>query len=159
MGLVIRTIGLAPPPPTVTIANMAYNMRRWCWLDGAGDGKGEPGDRNARGFIWCLLQRLIRGRQRRRGVPVRPPKLRRRPPAGGAPRRSSNGSANVARRHHRTTSGRVAPSRHRIAEGHPRAVSKVSRRGPILLEDRTRYSESVANFAIRHQCTPVRRRR
>jgi IS5 family transposase len=33
MGLVIRTIGLARATATVTLANMAYNMRRWCWLD------------------------------------------------------------------------------------------------------------------------------
>jgi IS5 family transposase len=34
MGLVIRTIGIARATATVTLANMAYNMRRWCWLDG-----------------------------------------------------------------------------------------------------------------------------
>jgi hypothetical protein len=33
VGLVIRTIGLARASATVTLANMAYNMRRWCWLD------------------------------------------------------------------------------------------------------------------------------
>ena len=33
MGLVIRTIGLARAEAAVTMANMAYNMRRWCWLD------------------------------------------------------------------------------------------------------------------------------
>ncbi len=33
MGLVIRTIGLARATATVTLANMAYNMKRWCWLD------------------------------------------------------------------------------------------------------------------------------
>ena len=33
MGLVIRTIGLARATATVTLANMAYIMRRWCWLD------------------------------------------------------------------------------------------------------------------------------
>lgn len=33
MGLVIRTIGLARAEATVTLANMAYNMKRWCWLD------------------------------------------------------------------------------------------------------------------------------
>jgi IS5 family transposase len=27
----IRTIGLARA--TATLANMAYNMKRWCWLD------------------------------------------------------------------------------------------------------------------------------
>jgi IS5 family transposase len=33
MGLVIRTIGLARASATVTLANMAYNMKRWCWLE------------------------------------------------------------------------------------------------------------------------------
>jgi len=33
MGLVIRTIGLARARAAVTLANMAYNMKRWCWLD------------------------------------------------------------------------------------------------------------------------------
>lgn len=33
MGLVIRTIGLARAQATITLANMAYNMKRWCWLD------------------------------------------------------------------------------------------------------------------------------
>ena len=33
MGLVIRTIGLARAEATVTLATMAYNMKRWCWLD------------------------------------------------------------------------------------------------------------------------------
>lgn len=33
MGLVIRTIGMARATATVMLANMAYNMRRWCWLD------------------------------------------------------------------------------------------------------------------------------
>jgi hypothetical protein len=33
MGLVIRTIGLARAHATITLANMAYNMKRWCWLD------------------------------------------------------------------------------------------------------------------------------
>ena len=33
MGLVIRTIGLARAEATVTLTNMAYNMKRWCWLD------------------------------------------------------------------------------------------------------------------------------
>ena len=32
-GLVIRTIGIARATATVTLANMAYNMKRWCWLD------------------------------------------------------------------------------------------------------------------------------
>jgi IS5 family transposase len=36
MGLVIRTIGIARATATVTLANMAYNMRRWCWLDRRG---------------------------------------------------------------------------------------------------------------------------
>jgi IS5 family transposase len=34
MGLVIRTIGLARAEAAITLANMAYNMKRWCWLDG-----------------------------------------------------------------------------------------------------------------------------
>lgn len=33
MGLVIRTIGIARATATVTLANMACNMKRWCWLD------------------------------------------------------------------------------------------------------------------------------
>ena len=33
MGLVIRTIGLARAEATINLANMAYNMKRWCWLD------------------------------------------------------------------------------------------------------------------------------
>lgn len=33
MGLVVRTIGLARAEATITLANMAYNMKRWCWLD------------------------------------------------------------------------------------------------------------------------------
>jgi transposase, IS5 family len=32
MGQVIRTIGLARATATVMLANMAYNMKRWCWL-------------------------------------------------------------------------------------------------------------------------------
>jgi IS5 family transposase len=36
MGLVIRTIGLARASAAVTLANMAYNMKRWCWLDRRG---------------------------------------------------------------------------------------------------------------------------
>jgi IS5 family transposase len=32
MGLVIRAIGLARASAAVTLANMAYNMQRWCWL-------------------------------------------------------------------------------------------------------------------------------
>jgi IS5 family transposase len=33
MGLVIRTIGLARASAAVTLANMAYNMKRWYWPD------------------------------------------------------------------------------------------------------------------------------
>ncbi|HSM19945.1 MAG TPA: IS5 family transposase [Hyphomicrobiales bacterium] len=33
MGLVVRTVGLARATATVTLANMAYNMKRWCWLE------------------------------------------------------------------------------------------------------------------------------
>ena len=33
MGLVIRTVGIARATAAVTFANMAYNMKRWCWLD------------------------------------------------------------------------------------------------------------------------------
>ena len=33
MGLVIRTIGRARAEAAITLANMAYNMKRWCWLD------------------------------------------------------------------------------------------------------------------------------
>lgn len=33
MGLFIRTIGLARAEAAITLANMAYNMKRWCWLD------------------------------------------------------------------------------------------------------------------------------
>ena len=33
MGLVIRTIGLARAKATATLTNIAYNMKRWCWLD------------------------------------------------------------------------------------------------------------------------------
>jgi len=36
MGLVIRTIGLARASAAVTLANMAYDMKRWCWLDRRG---------------------------------------------------------------------------------------------------------------------------
>jgi len=36
MGLVIRTIGLARAHAKITLANMAYNMKRWCWLDRRG---------------------------------------------------------------------------------------------------------------------------
>lgn len=34
MRLVMRTIGTARATATVTLANIAYNMKRWCWLDG-----------------------------------------------------------------------------------------------------------------------------
>ena len=30
----IRTIGIARAEAAITLANMAYNMKRWCWLDG-----------------------------------------------------------------------------------------------------------------------------
>ena len=33
MGLTIRTIGLKRAEAAITLANMAYNMRRWCWLE------------------------------------------------------------------------------------------------------------------------------
>ena len=33
MGLFIRTIGMARAEATITLANMAFNMKRWCWLD------------------------------------------------------------------------------------------------------------------------------
>ena len=33
MGLVIRTVGIARAKAAVTFANIAYNMKRWCWLD------------------------------------------------------------------------------------------------------------------------------
>jgi IS5 family transposase len=33
MGLFIRTIGIARAEATMTLANMAFNMKRWCWLD------------------------------------------------------------------------------------------------------------------------------
>jgi hypothetical protein len=33
MKLVIRAIGLARAEAAMTLANMAYNMKRWCWLD------------------------------------------------------------------------------------------------------------------------------
>jgi hypothetical protein len=31
MRLVIRTIGLTRAEAAVTLANMVYNMKRWCW--------------------------------------------------------------------------------------------------------------------------------
>ncbi len=33
MRLVVRTIGIARATATVTLANIGYNMKRWCWLD------------------------------------------------------------------------------------------------------------------------------
>ena len=33
MRLTIRTIGLARAKAAITLANMGYNMKRWCWLD------------------------------------------------------------------------------------------------------------------------------
>ena len=33
MGLVVRTIGIARAEATITIANMAFNMKRWVFLD------------------------------------------------------------------------------------------------------------------------------
>lgn len=33
MGLLISTIGFARAEAAITLANMAYNMKRWCWLD------------------------------------------------------------------------------------------------------------------------------
>ncbi|MBO0906608.1 hypothetical protein J1C47_23480 [Jiella sp. MQZ13P-4] len=33
MGMAIRTIGMARAKATITLANMAYNMNRWRWLD------------------------------------------------------------------------------------------------------------------------------
>jgi transposase, IS5 family len=36
MGLFIRTIGLARAKATIMLANIAYNMKRWCWLDRRG---------------------------------------------------------------------------------------------------------------------------
>jgi len=32
MNLFVRTIGLARAHAVITVANMAYNMKRWCWL-------------------------------------------------------------------------------------------------------------------------------
>jgi hypothetical protein len=34
MKLFIRTIGIVRAEATVTLANMAFNMKRWCWLNG-----------------------------------------------------------------------------------------------------------------------------
>lgn len=34
MRLTIRTIGIARAEAAITLANMAYNMTRWCWLNG-----------------------------------------------------------------------------------------------------------------------------
>lgn len=33
MGLFVRTIGIARAEAVITFANMAYNMKRWCWLE------------------------------------------------------------------------------------------------------------------------------
>jgi len=33
MGLFIRTIGITRAEAAITLVNMAYNMKRWCWLD------------------------------------------------------------------------------------------------------------------------------
>jgi len=33
MGLFVRTIGLARAEAAITLANMAFNMKRWCWLE------------------------------------------------------------------------------------------------------------------------------
>jgi hypothetical protein len=33
MKLFIRTIGLPRAEAAVTLANMAFNMKRWCWLN------------------------------------------------------------------------------------------------------------------------------
>jgi IS5 family transposase len=33
MGMVVRTIGIARAKAVLTLANMAYNMKRWRWLD------------------------------------------------------------------------------------------------------------------------------
>ncbi|MDQ7010343.1 MAG: IS5 family transposase [Mariprofundaceae bacterium] len=33
MGLFIRTIGIKRAEAAITLANMAYNMKRWCWLE------------------------------------------------------------------------------------------------------------------------------
>ncbi len=35
MRLVVRTIGIVRATATVTLANIGYNMKRWCWLDRA----------------------------------------------------------------------------------------------------------------------------
>jgi hypothetical protein len=36
MGLVIRCVGLARATARITLANLAYNMRRLVWLDRRG---------------------------------------------------------------------------------------------------------------------------
>jgi IS5 family transposase len=33
MGLFVRAIGLARAEAVITLANMAFNMKRWCWLE------------------------------------------------------------------------------------------------------------------------------
>ena len=32
--MVVRTIGIARAKATLTLANIAYNMKRWRWLNG-----------------------------------------------------------------------------------------------------------------------------
>jgi transposase, IS5 family len=34
MDLFIRTIGIVRAEAAITLANMAYNIKRWRWLDG-----------------------------------------------------------------------------------------------------------------------------
>jgi len=34
MIIFIRTIGIKRAEAAITLANMAYNMKRWCWLEG-----------------------------------------------------------------------------------------------------------------------------
>ena len=36
MKLFIRTIGIKRAEAMITLANMACNMKRWCWLEGRG---------------------------------------------------------------------------------------------------------------------------
>ena len=31
--MIVRTIGIARAKATITLANIAYNMKRWRWLD------------------------------------------------------------------------------------------------------------------------------
>jgi hypothetical protein len=35
LGLIVRTVGLARATAKITLANLAYNMRRLVWIDGA----------------------------------------------------------------------------------------------------------------------------